>query len=106
MRRKLSDETIEMIKVLGEFVRPVPLGREYGVHPDTIRNILAGKSHRASHQAPRRDRKIPDTEIREMRRLASKEGMREHAIKNHMQVPYSRSTIRQVIDGLSYKDVT
>lgn len=106
MRRKLSDRDIQFIRLFREIpgVTPYKLGREYGIHPDTVKNIWAGHSWTGT-QVARRDRRMSDDEVRVMRRLAG-QGHGEQAIKKLMGAPYSRSSIRQVITFQTYKEVS
>lgn len=108
MSRKLEPAQAEMIKVFREFgFTKAALGREYGVHVDTIRNIDKGVSFNGG--APKRkDRKLSDDDIRFIRAKGAS-GIKEQQISNLLRternIEVSRSTVRQVLNGKSYKDV-
>lgn len=80
------------------------LAVEYAVHPDTIRNILTRKSFTGGSPSSRRDRKLSDEQVFQIRAL-SKLGNKPDIIATKMGHVVSKSTIRQIIDGKSYKDV-
>lgn len=106
MSQKLTADQAEMIRVFREelpWVSKADLGREYGVHADTIRNIEKGVSFNDT-TARRADRQFSDDQVREIRRLAGT-GLKEQAIKVKMNLSQSRSTIRQVVTSKSYRDV-
>lgn len=106
--RKLSDRDVQFIQVFRDIpgITPRKVSREYGVHPDTVKNIWSGRARTGTPAArPRPDRRMSDDEVRAMRRLAG-QGHGEQAIKIIMSVPYSRSSIRQVITGVTYREIT
>ena len=80
------------------------LAREYGVHVDTIRNVLAGRSFQGR---PLRSglRKLTDDQVRQIREWAT-EGLGEARIQKKLGNIVGRSTVRQVINRTSYQDVT
>lgn len=97
-----------MIRVFLEFgISKSALAREYNVHVDTIRNIDRGLSFSGS-LTRRKDRKMSDVHIKFIRAQAAL-GYGEHVIVNDLYegfaIEVSRSTVRQVIAGKSYKDV-
>ena len=104
--QKLTQAEADMIRVFAEETRATrhTLAAEYDVHPDTIRNILNGKSFTGSSPASRRDRKLSDEQVFQIRAL-SKLGNKPDVIATKMDHIVSKSTIRQVVDGKSYKDV-
>ena len=104
MSQKLLTRQAEMIKVFAEFgFTRQQLAVEYGVHPDTIRNILRGTSF-AGEGSRRKDRKLSDDQVRQIRAWAA-EGHKEQKIAGLLGNVISRSTVRQVIVGKSYQDV-
>lgn len=103
--RKLSERDVQFIRVFRDIpgITPRKVGKEYGIHPDTVKNIWSGRT-RTGTRAARPDRRMSDDEVRAMRRLAG-QGHREQAIKIILGVPYSRSSIRQVITGATYREI-
>jgi len=85
------------------------LAREYGVHADTIRNVVKGASHAPGKNSKldghRRLRKLTDDQVRVIRRMAG-EGFGEHAISRQLGKVVHRATIRQVMRRQTYQDVT
>jgi transposase len=113
---RLQFRDAEFIRVFHEFgFSHRQLAREYKRHTDTIRNILHGNSHkpgssRAGSPGHRNDnRKLQDEHVRFVR-LRAKEGQGEKRItvglKENFGVEVSRSTVRQVMTGITYRDVT
>lgn len=108
MNSKLSPLDAEFIKVFEEFGFTKPqLAREYGVHVDTVRNVLNGKSFHGP--APRsKQRKLTDDQARQVLRWAG-EGLGEVKIQRGLLREYGvrigRSTVRQILHGQSYQDV-
>lgn len=107
MSQKLTQTQADMIRVFAEETRATraSLAVEYDVHPDTIRNILNRKSFTGSSPASRRDRKLSNEQVFQIRAL-SKLGNKPDIIATKMGHIVSKSTIRQVVNGQSYKDVT
>lgn len=104
MGSKLTPYDATMIPVFREFFSRSEVAREYGVHRDTIRNVEKGVSF-STLVSRRKDRKLSDDEIRQIR-LWEGQGHREHAITTLLENKVSRSTVRQVLNGQSYQDVT
>lgn len=82
---------------------------EYGVHIDTIRNVINGNSFSdgpkpARGDGHRRMRKLTDDQVRTIRKMAG-EGLGEHAISSQLGKPVHRATIRQVMMRKTYQDV-
>lgn len=105
MSQKLTQTQADTIRVFAEETRATKaaLAREYDVHPDTIRNILNRKSF-IGETPHRKDRKLSNEQVLEIRCL-SKLGYKPDKIATKMDHIVSKSTIRQVVDGKSYKDV-
>jgi hypothetical protein len=104
---KLTMRDAEFIRVFAEFgYKPVPLAKEYKVHPDSVRNILLGKNFKPGSDVPRVNahRKLADDQVRRIKQLAA-EGHGEHHIWNAMDRVVGRSTVRQVMNGVTYQDV-
>lgn len=99
----------ELIRVFAEFgYRTGELATEYDVHPDTIRNVVKGSSfkpegHKSRGQCNRR--KLNDSQVRYVRELAA-QGLGEQAIAKRLNGVIGRSTVRQVMSGKTYQDVT
>lgn len=106
LSQKLTQADADMIRVFAEETRAgrAALAREYGVHPDTIRNIVNRKSFTGG-QPRRKDRKLTCEQVIQIRCL-SKLGDKPDRIATKMDHIVSKSTIRQIIEGKSYKDVT
>lgn len=102
----LTRQDAEFIRLFGKMTSASPesLAREYGVSPGTVRNIQAGHTHTGKPRNPRKDRKLSVSDVREIRRLGA-QGMKEDAIKRRLSHPVARSTIRQVLLRISYKDI-
>lgn len=108
MNFKLTPQQAEMMKVFREFnFTPIQIAKAYGVHADTVRNVLSGKSHHGT-PPPRSDRKLTGDQARQV--LAwSAEGLGEMRIQNRLKAQGTEigcSTIRQVINRQSYQDVS
>lgn len=108
MSLKLTQSDADLIRVFAEETRATKaaLAREYDVHPDTIRNILNRKSFTGDPAVPRRNpnRKLSNEQVIQIRCL-SKLGYKPDKIATKMEHVVSKSTIRQVVEGSSYKDV-
>jgi len=102
MSRKLTTNDAEMIKVLRQAAGVTALAREYDVNPSTIYNVLNGISHSKPIKA-RKDRAMSDDTVREIKRLNS-QGLSDWQISKQPNMP-SRSSIRQVITGKTYRDI-
>ena len=105
MNRKLTNMDAEFIRLFDEFGFPKSqIAREYGVHVDTIRNVVLGKSFKGS-VLRNKNRKLSDDQVRQIREWAA-EGFGEARIAKKLGGIIGRSTVRQVITGHSYQDVT
>jgi len=108
LNSKLTRRDAEFILVFYEFGFTKPeLAREYGVHVDTIRNVLKGKSFQGRPLRSSR-RKLTDDQARQVLAWAA-EGVGEVRIQKRLRAQgteIGRSTVRQVINGQSYQDVT
>lgn len=98
----------EYIRVFHEFgFSHRQLALEYDVHTDTIRNVLHYKSHNpAVSRTGRRNknRKLADEQVLRIRELTAS-GHGEQAIARKLGNVVSRSTVRQVMQGITYQDV-
>lgn len=109
MSRKLPTRDAEFIRLFAEFgFTYVAIARAYELHPETVSNVVRGKSHKREGYAgskPRlRLRKLNDEQVRKIRKLAA-EGHGEQYIARQIGYAVQRSTVRQVMDGKTYKDV-
>jgi len=99
----------ELIRVFAEFgFTTGQLAREYDVHRDTIRNVVKGASFRPEGHRSRgqcRYRKLSAEQVRHIRALAAG-GFGEQAIARKLNGIVGRSTVRQVMAGTTYRDVT
>lgn len=106
--KRLMMGDAELIRVFAEFgFRTGQLAREYDVHPDTIRNIVKGASFKPGGRGgrgPNKKRKLNEGQVRQIREWAA-EGHGEQTISMKLDGVIRRSTVRQVIDGKTYKDV-
>lgn len=103
MSRTLTAEQAGLVRVFREFgFSRAAVAGEYGVHPDTIRNIENGTSF--TKTARRKDRKLTDDEVRQVHAWG-KQGHREQKIATLLGNKISRSTVRQILAGKSYQDV-
>lgn len=104
MSKKLRMRDAELIRVFAEFgFTPRQLAREYDVHADTVRNVVKGTSFKPG--GPRvNQRKLNPEQVRQIRTLAA-EGHREQFIARKLGYVVRRGTVRQVIHGITYKDV-
>lgn len=103
MRQKLTADRAEMILVFRRYFSRAAVAREYGVHPDTIRNVENGTSF-AREPSRRKDRKLTDDEVRRVHAWGS-QGFKEAKIAGLLDNKVSRSTVRQILAGKSYKEV-
>lgn len=95
----------EFIRVFYEFGFTKPqIAREYGIHVDTVRNVVIGKSFSGQPMRSSK-RKLTDDQARQVREWAA-EGLGEVKISRNLDGLIGRSTVRQVVNGLSYQDVT
>jgi len=102
---KLTSQDAELIRVFHEFGISKPkLAQEYGVHLDTIRNVVNGKSFRGQPVRSKK-RKLTDDQVRQVHSWAA-EGLGEVRIAKKLDNIVARSTVRQVINRQSYRDVT
>ena len=105
---KLQMRDAELIRVFSEFgFSSRQLAAEYGVHADTIRNVLHFKSFNPSAVHPYRQnkrRKLNDDQVRLIRRLKN-DGLGEQAIAKKLGGTVHRSTVRQVMHGVTYQDI-
>lgn len=106
MSLKLSATDADWIRVFAEFgYTKRALAKEYGVHVDTVRNILNGTSFNGDPKKRTQPRKLTDEQVRFIREQV-RLGHKEQAIARMLQGVVGRSTVRQVIEGKSYSDVT
>lgn len=107
-QQKLDMRDAGFIRVFYEFgISHGKLAREYEVHTDTIRNVLHGKSFNPEAPPPPRSslRKLSSEQVRMIRRWHA-EGESDGRIRELLGGYVTKSTIRQVISGKTYKDVT
>jgi hypothetical protein len=102
MTRKLTADDAEMIKVLGSIAKVSALAKEYDVNPATIYNVLNGVSHSKPIKA-RSDRTLGDDTVREIKRLNA-QGLSDWKISKQPGMP-SRSTVRQIVNGVTYRNI-
>ncbi len=106
MSLKLTPLDAEWIRLYAEFgFSKRALSKEYGVHVDTVRNILNGTSFNGDPKKRVQPRKLTDEQVRFIRE-EMKKGSKEQAIARMLQGVVGRSTVRQVMEGKSYQDVT
>lgn len=106
MSLKLSATDAEWIRLYAEFgFSKRSLSKSYGVHVDTVRNILNGTSFNGDPKKRVQERKLTDEQVRFIRQQMKK-GLKEQAIARLLQGVVGRSTVRQVMEGKSYADVT
>lgn len=109
MNCKLSSQDADFMRMFYEFgFTQSQLAREYEVHPDTVRNVVTGRSFKGGPPRRSKKRKLTDDQARQVHKWAD-EGFGEVRIqrKLHSQgIEIGRSTVRQVINGQSYQDVT
>src|ERR1700757_1783703 len=97
---KLTHDQADMIRVFKEAGYTTgQLAKEYGVHADTIRNVVKGASFTAEPKDPKLDghrrlRKLTDDQVRVIRKMAG-EGFGEHAISRQLGKGVHRATIPQ-----------
>lgn len=104
MGQKLTASQAEMVRVFAEFgYTKAALAREYGVHVDTVRNILRGTSFNGT-TPPRKDRKLDEEQVLWIRQWAA-DDLSDTMIVKKLGGVVSRSTVRQVVEGRSYRDV-
>lgn len=109
MPRKLKPGEPDMIRLLYKTTSAtqVALAREYKVHPDTIGNVIAGRTHNGKPPKPRADRKYTDEQVLEVRRLRRETQMGARKICQAMGLPQGdRGCIEQILRGETYQDVT
>ena len=98
----------ELIRVFHEFgFSPRKLASEYEVHTDTIRNVLNRRSFNppAGHlYRQSKHRKLSPWQVHWIRQWASN-GLGEQAIAKKLDGAVHRSTVRQVMQGITYQDV-
>lgn len=105
MSLKLTPTDAEWIRLFAEYgFSKRSLSKEYGVHADTIRNILNGTSFNGDPKKRVQERKLTDEQVRFIRQQV-KLGHKEQAIARMLQGVVGRSTVRQVMEGKSYADV-
>jgi transposase len=105
LNSKLTDRDANFIRVFHEFGFTKPqLAREYGIHVDTVRNVITGRSFHGQ-PAPSKSRKLTDDQVRQVR-LWSGEGLGEVRIAKRLGNVIARSTVRQIVHRKSYQDVT
>ena len=105
MNCKLTSQDAEFIRVFHEFeISSSKLAKEYGVHVDTIRNIVNGKSFQGNPLRSKQ-RKLTDDQARQVREWAAA-GLGEVKIAKNLGGIIGRSTVRQIINNESYQDVT
>lgn len=98
----------EYIRVFLEFgISKRALAREYEVCLDTIRSIASHRSFNPGAPPPNynQHRKLDVSQVQEIRRLRAL-GYGEQRIAKALGGVITRSTVRQVIDGKTYRDVT
>jgi transposase len=104
LNSKLTSRDASFIRLFEEFGFSKPqLAEEYGVHVDTIRNVVRGKSFRGG-VTRNKNRKLNDEQVRQIHELAAQR-FGEARIAKALGGVVSRSTVRQVMSGKSYKDV-
>lgn len=97
----------EFIRLYAEFgFRTTDIAREYEVHPDTVRNILKGRSFRPEGHRPRtvNARKLTPDQVRFVRAKAAA-GYKQEAISQALGGIVKRGTVRQLVNGQTYRDV-
>lgn len=102
MTVKLTKEQAEYIRLFKDIAKPAALAEEYGVCVATIYNVLNGVSFREDKK-PRKDRALSEDTVREIRQLQA-EGLSDWKISRRPGMP-PRSSVRQVLNGKSYRDV-
>ena len=108
MSQKLRQDQADMIRVFSDelHVSKAALAREYGVHVDTVRNILNYKSFTGAEKKPSgQPRSLTDEQVRFIKAQARK-GYKESAITKMMRGVAHKSTVRQVLEGKTYQDVS
>lgn len=106
MSLKLTPLDAEWIRLYAEFgFSKRTLSKEYGVHVDTVRNILNGTSFNGDPKKRTQERKLTTEQVRFIHRQVAL-GHKEQAISKMLKGVVGRSTVRQVIEGKSYADVT
>ena len=103
MTVKLTKDQAEYIRLFKDIAKPAALAKEYGVCVATIHNVLNGKSFR-DDKKPRSDRALTEETVREIRKLQA-EGLSDWKISRLPGMP-PRSSVRQVLNGKSYKDIS
>ena len=105
MNCKLTSRDAEFIRVYHEFgIAKTKLAREYGVHVDTIRNVINRVSFKGGPVRSKM-RKLTDDQVRQVHAWSA-QGLGEVKIQRNLGGIIGRSTVRQVINGESYRDVT
>lgn len=104
MNCKLSQRDADFMRLFHEFgFTKSQLAGEYGVHVDTVRNVILGKSFRGEPLRSSR-RKLTDDQARQVLAWAAA-GLGEVKIAQNLGGVIGRSTVRQVINRESYQDV-
>ena len=108
MSTKLEMRDAEFIRLFKEFGEwtPPQIARAYDVHPDTVRNILYGKSFKPEghrKDGHRQQRKLTDEQVRTIRELSA--AGHKNCISRHLGKKVSRATVRQVVLRHTYQDI-
>lgn len=104
MTIKLTQRDADMMRVFKEEIPHLTqraLAAEYGVHPDTVFNVLHGKALTGEPRKPRRDRRCTTEEALEVRRLA-RDGMTQWHIARATGLP--RHRVRNILEGITYQE--
>lgn len=111
MSSKLAMRDAELIRVFREFgFTTRQLANEYQVDPDTVRNIVNGKSFTGETRKKGlltghvKHRKLTADQVRKIRALAA-EGFGEQKIEKLIGRVVAHGTIRQVVSRKTYQDV-
>lgn len=110
MSCKLQQYDADLIRVFSEFgFTKRALAGEYDVHIDTVRNILNNRSFTGGKSGGGKvnlaNRKLNDDQVRFIHAQAAL-GHKEQKIASLLGNVVSKSTVRQVIEGRSYAEVT
>jgi hypothetical protein len=95
----MPPEQEEMIRLFAEFgFSFAQLAQEYEIHTNTVRSIVNG-----APDVIRKDRKLTDDQIRQVRAWHA-QGWGQQRISQELGI-ISKSSVRQILRGNSYRNV-
>lgn len=102
MRRYLTDTDAGYMRAFADYFTTTEIAAEYGVHYETVRSVLDGRSHTGNPRKHRCDRGYTWTQAREVWRIREETGFGARRISRMTGV--SLGAVGSILKGESYQD--